>query len=206
MKIAVLQFFNTPYRELAAITVPPVADYCRRRGYTHIVERVQARTDDAHMCWYKPELLLHHLPNYDWVFYLDVDATITNPECAIERIIMRVKSPDMVATFDANGFNAGVILLQNTAAMREALRGMLSTSDKTGQLSEQNAFVLARDACVVELADQSVMNAYIYSLYGDKYRGCPDWQPGDFILHLPGVDMKTRIQTFNSVLHGLPLI
>jgi hypothetical protein len=61
------------------------------------------------------------LNDYDWVFYLDPDAWITNPDILLESILPTYGGADLVVTEDASGANAGSWLLRNSDWSREFL-------------------------------------------------------------------------------------
>ena len=62
------------------------------------------------------------LDDYDWVFYLDADAWITNPEIKLESVLPRQGLADFVVTADSTGLNAGSWMLRNSDWSREFLR------------------------------------------------------------------------------------
>lgn len=62
------------------------------------------------------------LDDYDWVFYLDPDAWITNPEVKLEAVLPKQGFADLVVTGDSTGLNAGSWMLHNSDWSREFLR------------------------------------------------------------------------------------
>lgn len=52
----------------------------------------------------------------------------------------------------------------------------------------------------VEVVEQRRLNAYPQALYGRTGNEDYGWQPGDFVLHLPGVPMEERIRFIGQVL------
>jgi hypothetical protein len=62
------------------------------------------------------------LNDYDWVFWLDADAWITNYDIKLETILPRQGSADFVVTQDINGPNAGSWLLRNSDWSRKFLK------------------------------------------------------------------------------------
>lgn len=72
--------------DLADLTNPSKAEYCRRWGYTfECAERSLDTT--RHPSWSKILHVRNLLDDYDWVFWLDADALIMNPGVPIEDLI-----------------------------------------------------------------------------------------------------------------------
>lgn len=59
------------------------------------------------------------LDEYDWVFYLDPDAWITNPEIPLEAVLPAPGGADFVVTKDAAGANAGSWVIRSSDWSRE---------------------------------------------------------------------------------------
>lgn len=62
------------------------------------------------------------LNDYDWVFYLDADAWITNPAIQLESILPRQITTDLIVTEDATGANAGSWIIRNSDWSRQFLK------------------------------------------------------------------------------------
>lgn len=118
----------------------------------------------------------------------------------------------IIMSTDINGPNAGVMMLQNTPLVRELLWCVNSTGrwmfPPGPNWQDQSAFrFFALQPPYQQLfhfAEQRVMNSYLNELYSD---GRPisersQWQPGDFILHLPGVDDKLRVREMRRALEA----
>jgi hypothetical protein len=61
------------------------------------------------------------LNDYDWVFWLDSDAWITNYDIKLESILPKQGFVDFVVTEDANGPNAGSWMIRNSDWSRKFL-------------------------------------------------------------------------------------
>jgi hypothetical protein len=61
------------------------------------------------------------LDQYDWVFYLDADAWITNPEIPLEAVLPAPGGADFVVTDDAAGANAGSWIVRSSDWSRDFL-------------------------------------------------------------------------------------
>lgn len=114
----------------------------------------------------------------DWVWWLDADAAITNPDIDVRGLCDT--DYDFLVGADFNGFNAGSFLMRNSA---ESLRFLNAVWNRTDCMNhcwwEQKAMmeVLAAtpDICRVKYIDKRLINSYP-----------DDWQPGDLVFHCPG--------------------
>lgn len=88
--------------------------YATLHGYDLIVStEVADRSRPA--AWSKILEVRKHLPQYDWLMFIDVDTLIMNPEVRLEDIAD--DSVDQVIAADHNGVNSGVWLVRNTPWM-----------------------------------------------------------------------------------------
>jgi hypothetical protein len=87
--------------------------YTDRHGYA-LVDGSQYSGTERPKSWYKLKAVEAALDDYDWVFWLDADAWITNPDVALESILPSSDGVDLVVTRDATGANAGAWMLRNS--------------------------------------------------------------------------------------------
>ena len=95
-------------------------DYTDRHGYT-LIDATEHRGSARPYSWYKIKAVEAALEDYDWVFWLDPDAWITNPEIKLESVLPAAGTADMVITEDITGFNAGSWLLRSSDWSRQFL-------------------------------------------------------------------------------------
>jgi hypothetical protein len=216
MRIAVLQFYDRRFKELSDISAPVHEAWCKRRGYTYIREQI----DDfrgRHPCWTKLWLIQEHLPKFDWAFYLDTDALVTDPEFDLSNIIRFIEADRVMAVSeDANGMNAGVLLVKRcpwTTALFDAI-SIISEDKVQGGFNDQLGEQRTLERGISEFLGwsrcarfaQRTFNSYLYDLYGDRYHYPQgEWCFGDPVLHLPGVDMETRKKIFTQFINELHL-
>jgi hypothetical protein len=86
MKIAMLDVHNVGYANIFSIAQPLKEAYCKRHGYDFLVYNtdrplIPANRQDN---WGRCQGILYHLKEYDWLFYLDTDILIMNPDHRIE--------------------------------------------------------------------------------------------------------------------------
>lgn len=111
--------------------------YASKHGYAFIVERCPLKDSTFQvpesyeylMVWAKPYLLKKHLPDYDYVLYIDSDAIVINQTQRVQELIQaHVDTDDNVCVVAARDcfnedkltcsgpkdqFNAGVLLFKN---------------------------------------------------------------------------------------------
>lgn len=101
--------------------------YCERNGYTLYQYRDVPADFPREACgnWSKPFLLDKHLPNHEWVFWVDADILVMHPEVKLEQFM---EGRERVLTADICGwrFNSGVMGFANTEANRNVIRSVLA--------------------------------------------------------------------------------
>lgn len=215
MKIAVIQYYDEAFADLIALSRPTHERYCKKHGYSYLCQKVSDHAG-RHPCWTKISLIRSILPLVDWVLYLDADAIITNHEQCVTDITNFLGGRAMAVCDDANGMNAGVLLVRNCPKTIELLERVWNTpaahvpGGYEAQLGEQ-ATLEAGINSVLTWAKcarfaQRVFNSYLYDLYKGRYNYPQgEWCEGDFVLHLPGVDMGTRKKVFKEIIDAYEL-
>lgn len=213
MKITVLQYYDDGYRELHELSRRTVEPWCNARGYKYVAERV-TDFNGRHPVWAKLPCIERHLPACDWLFYLDSDAAITNQDFDLVNIIQFIEADRIMAVCDdANGMNAGVLLVRNHPLARKVIHAVYHAPESAvpggwgDQLGEQRMLEAAIStigwAHVARFA-QRTFNSYLYGLYGGRYHYPQgEWCEGDPVVHLPGVSNETRKKVFNQFIHEL---
>lgn len=215
MKIAVLQFYDDSFKEISDITAAANERWCRRMGYAYVRAHV-ADFGNRHPCWMKLRLIAELLPKCDWLFYLDADALVTDPQFDLQNIIRFIEGDRIMAVCeDANGMNAGVLLVRSCAPAQKLIEAVINAPESEvpggwmDQLSEQRTLEKGINAIgwrYVARFAQRVFNSYLYDLYDGRYNYPQgEWCEGDPVLHLPGVDNKTRRKVFSQFIHELHL-
>lgn len=202
MTIAIVTNWNddgqSGFREIAELTIPNRQAYADRHGYAHHVFNFPGHYGKVSAllnCW-----------RADWLWWLDLDAVITNPERRLDDVIEGARGNarplcHAIATVDGNGFNSGSMLLRTSEEVRQMLQRIQSRK-KTYDVPpwhDQNGFAyqLWSIADRVEIVAKNVLNSYP-----------ADWTPGDFVLHCPGIPNEHRRKILESALirlGGLPV-
>lgn len=203
------------YEPLADITFHKnKVEYCKRHGYEAIQKNSGFKLD--HLGFEKIQFisdLFEERPDLDWVHWSGTDVLVTNFNQRLENIIDATYH--MIVCFDGNGMNVDSFLIKNSRVGRGLMKLILDVRPKymNHYWYEQQALIdyffqapLARD--IIKPLPQRVMNSYIYDLY-PEWQNRPhtdhtgndgDWQPGDFMLHLPGIALDRRIEIMTEFL------
>ena len=98
-----------------AICAPSMANkqaYADAHGYDFIVDDDAIDRSAPTRSWNKLLAMRKHLPRYDFLLYVDVDAVVINPETGLEDIVDFDYYQVLAA--DSNGVHCGVWLVRNT--------------------------------------------------------------------------------------------
>lgn len=108
--------------------------YATKHGYDFIVERLPINMEDDWtwdanneyvLVWYKAELLKRHLKNYDYVFYIDSDATVINFEYTIEDEIIKRFNDDFSIVFQEDVWSVQWAINNNYKFLDKICAGIL---------------------------------------------------------------------------------
>lgn len=201
-RIALISMWNEDQAALGAITAPNKAAYCQQHGYAwHPC--TTGFVPDRPVAWSKIHFLREILPAYDWVMWSDVDSLITNPAIRLETLTDH--PADLLITRDHIGVNSGSFLLRNCAWSRQFLDELWTLPSRveftqtyglwSDRMWENRAFLLlmlhAETRRHTHFLPQRTLNSY----HPEFASAGPDsrHQPGDFVLHLPGMDNARRL-------------
>jgi len=166
--------------------------YSKIHGYQFLLKRnkYDYTRDTLYMKLYSLlEIMLDGLKNnkYDWIFWVDSDTIIGNPNIKLESFLPENDNIHFIASNDSNGLSTGVFFLRVHPWSLNFLNRALSYSyfniKKSQRYSEQT----------------SINNVLLESDEQEHYTIVPqDWfnsylsnkNKGDFIIHLAGEDEK----------------
>lgn len=211
MKVIVQVLYTHDWGELAGVTSPNIFEYCIKHGYHPYflcVKKPYDAFDKIRNCLSNFEL------GFDVVWCLDADAMVTNTKIPLESFVDDKR--DFYLCEDVNGYNTGSFIVKKSEWSINFLNEVLSQINKDGVYCEQDAIINCMNAQItdkIRVLPHPSINSYKYDEYGDNYgRINPNpnenkmpkheegnWQEGDFVLHLPGVSMKKRIEIFSQI-------
>lgn len=199
--ISVFTYRTKEFDALADVTLPTLQGYCDRHGYDLTVHRGGFGDRKRNYGYQKTEMALQLLDGTEYLWVVDCDVLITNPEVRLEQFVDDRFC--MMATHDANGFNAGSYIIRNEPRSKFFLARVIEMEDDERFPGEQDAMrhllkQPSSDGFLKQLPQNSI-NSYLYDSY--EVRALDgQWMQGDLCLHLPGMTNERRIQIFKSIL------
>lgn len=199
--------YTKDWLPLIKLVAPLWYEYADRHGYAvHFAETAPifpehySFTKTAEVARYlreqKPELL--------WVIDLDMIPTHMAEPAAIH--LKSGRSCPIQLTYDINGLNSGSFFIMPAVGALlwlDTVVGLRSVCS-----SEQHAMILINEAFknFIEVLPHPSINSIDYRMYPDyaadetitHERG--NWQPGDLLVHLPGMSLTQRIHTLPTYL------
>lgn len=200
MKIGICTHYTGDWLQLAGITIDVLEKYCDKHNYDlNVNEWLQS---GKYTGIDKVLQAIDYLETNDVVMVMDIDTMIMNHTIKIEDLID--DEHDLFITTDYNGINAGVFIIRNTDWGYAFLNYLLDAIKEPNIHCEQDAikkYVGQYGSNGIKFLPQYKMNSYLYFLYNDippQSHEQGSFEVGDFILHLPGVPLATRIDIFSE--------
>lgn len=204
LRVAVCTAHSPDYAPLAALTVPTMQHYADKHGYDfiYINDLDPKQGDRVKIELYKS---LYEKGEHDVYLWIDTDAMIMNSDVTIENFTTwhdLEERAHFIWGADPAGPNSGVFLARFTPEAHMFLHQSLLRSAEMGWADQVGMIQLSlvhphRD--VVKCINGKYINAYPYHLYGwDKYAWVGNYEPGCFVLHLPGMSMEKRVEVFQQ--------
>ncbi len=210
MRIAVTTFYTESYQPLADITIPILDKYCNKHGYVLHINKT--KEDNIHFVKTKDAKNL--LDEYSLVWGVECDFLITNLNYKITDFINW--EADTFLCKDVNGVNSGSVIFKSTDLCRTMLNCL--NSYKGNIEDEQIFFENQHDPSIKYLSHPSINSIPYEPYYAPSYgrynfmEGMVSikptveegqWEPGQFVMHLPGMTMERRIEIFNNHLKDI---
>lgn len=212
MKICVAYIYGENYFELAKIAIPVLMKYCLKHNYDFRTKSCKPNDNgryDFIRIQYANDLLSH----YDACLILEGDMLVTSMNYKIEDLLEGEK--DFYLCKDINGVNTASFICRSTKWMRELLTEIYTHKDK---LWDEQIFFETFEHEKIKYLNHPSINSLPYDCYAPTYgyidkekqidaikptheEGC--WQPGDFILHCPGMELSKRIEIFKNHLKDI---
>jgi len=204
MKITLLDAHDERYEGYWRLIEAERQDYCARHGYELACYRFD-RLDppERQPNWGRVPAILHHLPNCDWLMYLDTDCVIMNPDVGVESFIDEQYNL-VVGPLPTEGhMMTSAMVFKNCEWSFEFLRTLYdqtyfinhvydpkdhepyeqdhhATAGHIGCYFEQSALEYLYDKVdkyyeKIKVVPRSLFNANVYN-----------YRPGDFLIHVSG--------------------
>jgi hypothetical protein len=198
MNTALLTFNDDSYNVLADLTLPTKRKYCDKWGLTLEYHNSNGRDPS----WYKPDIFLQTLNKYDAVLFIECDAAIINQDFDVRPFL---ESHEFVIAADVNGINAGVFMGQSTDLVKQFFYTVITQGptywhDHPWRDQEAMKYFGSEPPYdkMITYVEQNFMNSYLNDIYGFPSYMQGNYQPGDWIVHLPGKSLQERCQIFKE--------
>ena len=190
LRIALLTAYDQRQRDIAAISSPNKAQYCRLHGYDFI-EETSNFPKDRSAVWAKIVLLQKHLARYDWVFWSDADSLVMD----LHKPLGTLCDPeaDLVICHEDLGqgvynINAGQMLLRSSEWSQEFLEDVW---DQTWALKDPHQ----EQRAIIHLLFSEDLSGHVH-VVAQRTFNCylGNFARGDFLLHFPDMPNDKRIE------------
>jgi len=212
MDILVLTGYDDNMKELGDICLPSKRAYAERHGYAF--ECVRDYPKDVHPSWHKLQLLKERIDKYEAILWLDGDSIVTNPKHPLRlgaEYEVLLASADWCSDTDGEDEmpSMGNFILYNNGpeAQRWLDMAMAQTHFRNRPMWEQDAVqkCMREDEWFrskVTVLPRRMLNAVHPTC---RPHGTPPgapWQPGDFLIHLTGVENRIELAKEFAALAG----
>ncbi|KAI7862682.1 galactosyl transferase GMA12/MNN10 family-domain-containing protein [Spinellus fusiger] len=183
--------YNACMEPSAALAAKNKRDYALQHNYAFVARSAEfAQQSYIHRrpVWGKIDTLEKVLPKYDWVFWLDMDAIIMNPNITLDSLIHRFTTTHsnfsqvnwvVVKPTHDPMINAGVLLIRNTPWTMQFLRDLQGMTEwyQKGPSYEQGA--------MWKLLQQPQHQPHVLVLEGDHFFNTfpRRYKKDDFVVH-----------------------
>jgi hypothetical protein len=215
---AVASMSTKNIHDLSDATDAPKIEYCERHGYLwanlgddDII--IQTNPFSNFMDFNKPlfiKKLFDQHPEVEWLLMTEADATITNLTIKIEDRIDN--DYHIIVPVDRLNLNSGNWLIRNSKEGRNYIQTMIDRTpdyefdqgpnsklkDRWG-IQQYIIDTLDEFESIIKIVPQRYMNSYEqiydYCVIDTDILGTPAlWEPGDWILHWPGIRHNVRLE------------
>lgn len=203
MKVVLCTGHDAEYRRLADLTRPTLERYCDLHSYDFLYDPHRTDKDACKAALFDEAFRTGRYTRDDVFVWVDTDAAILNPSRRIESIVYEHMPSNvhyLIGT-DPNGLNSGVFVARLSAeahlfiSVATSMSCAMGWSDQEGLIqtaikSPHNAIYREVPGKVFNCNDYRVKGWDFYGEYGNYVNR---YEPGDFILHLAGVEEPTRL-------------
>ena len=175
MKIAICTIDTPELWQFAPATAASKVEYAARWDVAFF--RIPFSITDRPVSWGKIALTRQVLQTYDWVWWLDADAGITNHTIDPKTLIA---DADFIVAKDVNGINCGSFLMRAGEVTNRFIDRVWSRTEFLNHHWWEQAAIIAeleRDPAQIKVhhPPKAMLNAYP-----------DDWMPDSVVIHYPG--------------------
>lgn len=211
MKFAVCSMYDENYSQLGEITIENNAKkYCDHHGYDLLVKKDNFHFPLSQAGYEKLYFILEVLSTkkYDWVYWRGADTMITNFNIELRDLVTAYDF--FIISCDVHNINADSFFIRNCDKAFEFFTEIIN--NRHLYEDEQQAFHRLHHKYKFLVVPQKYLNSYDYNLYlsyekynkngyqpesipkSDIFGQYGQWEPGDFLIHWPGITLDKRIE------------
>lgn len=195
------------YAALASITFPLVERYCAKHGYDRMYDPNRTDKDACKVAMFQEAYSTGRYGPDDVWCWIDTDAAIMCSDKKIEDIVhwMMPRSIHYLIGVDVNGLNTGFFIARFSPEAELFMRVATNVSVGSGWADQEGLIQTAVKSPHKEIYREvpgKVFNCNLYELkgwnFGEYGNYVNRYEPGDFVLHLAGVEEPTRTNTLRE--------
>lgn len=194
----ILTAFNSQYSEIGSLCVESLMRYCRERPEYRFVSHMIPDNYERPASWWKVGAIRRHLPDHDFVLWIDCDAMLVG-----DGDLMTLIDHDATINIarDENGWNNGVTCWRRCDEAFETLDHLEAGYEKhkDGPWFEQHVLMELEGKITVFEQPKTIWNAYPEEIRGG------DLTEQTAIIHFPGMG-DDRLAAMRRVKNGDPYI
>lgn len=222
MKICVLVSYDEGYKRMASYTVRDnIRKYCDLHGYDLHIDYQEKFSNGKPSQWQKIRAARELLETnkYDWVFYLDTDCIIMNPDIKLESFMddncSFIVPRHCIEAVDTPTSEGNIISSQFFVKNDEFGKDILDEiwlaegNDKVNQFDYEGRQIRilinnGKYKNRIKLVEEKRLNRFWYfnnPFMVFKFKGINEnvWQKGDFIVHVTGYDTEARVRLLSDL-------
>ena len=214
MKFAIVTAFNEAYKPLADISWEQnKKPYAAKWGYDALAKTDNFQFTPRDISYERSNYIADLLESgkYDWIYACGCDTMITNFNIRLEDLIDN--DYDFIIATDCFNINNDSFLARATPNTIEWLRHVYSLREQYADSKwfDQSAMIdtIGMMGDRIKIVPQRTINSYDYDQYPgsiphiykkDLLGNDGQWQPGDFLIHWPGITNDRRIPLAQQML------
>lgn len=189
------------YADLAAITYPSVERYCKKHSYALAYDPNRTDKDACKVALYQALYATAQFSPDDVFCWIDTDALIMNSDIRVDHIVhwLMPRSVHYLIGTDINGLNSGFFIARFSPEAHLFMTVATNVSVASGWADQEGLIQTAIKSPHKEIYREvpgKVFNCNDYGLkgwhFGEYGNYVNQYEPGDFIIHLAGVEEPTR--------------